>query len=406
MERADRIKTIGWSADASAERPATGALRFTGVALSLAVTCLVLAGWLPLPFSIATVFLFAGPHNWFEARYFLSRLPARFGRSRNFFVSAFTGVGVLTVAYAAIPFFGYRWWWRGGTWLTAAAVWNTAALAWVAALVLLRAGQSPRRNWGWVIPAACALAAVNWFAPDWFGLGLVYLHPLVALWFLDRHLGRTRPEWRGTYRRCLMLLPVFLGVLWWNLAGSTPLAADTAVASRITAHAGGGLLPGVSSHLLVSTHVFLETLHYAVWLLAIPVIARTRMFAVDPPPGEISVNAFVVRPLGGIVGENSDEARRTPPEKNRVNAELPTKSAFVAPPSGGILRRIDPRALPLFNHPRGWPKAIAFVMALGAAVTIILWAGFSLDYATTRDIYFTFAMAHVLAEAPFLLRML
>jgi hypothetical protein len=278
-------------------------------------------------------------------------------------------VGLLTVAYAAIPFLGYRWWWSEGTWLTAAAAWNTAALAWVAALVLLRARQSPRRDWGWVVPAASALAAVNWFAPDWFGLGLVYLHPLVALWFLDRHLGRTRPEWRGTYRRCLMLLPVFLGVLWWNLAGSNSLAAETTVASRITDHAGAGLLPGVSSHLLVSTHVFLETLHYGVWLLAIPLIARSR--------------TFIAPPSGGI-----------------------TDNAFVAPPSGGIFRRIDPRALPLFRHSRGWPKAIAFVMVLGAALTVILWAGFSIDYATTRDIYFTFAMAHVLAEAPFLLRML
>jgi hypothetical protein len=36
----------------------------------------------------------------------------------------------------------------------------------------------------------------------------------------------------------------------------------------------------------------------------------------------------------------------------------------------------------------------------------MLWFGFSVDYATTRDIYFTVAIAHVLAEAPFLLRML
>jgi hypothetical protein len=35
-----------------------------------------------------------------------------------------------------------------------------------------------------------------------------------------------------------------------------------------------------------------------------------------------------------------------------------------------------------------------------------LWLGFSIDYATTRDVYFTIAIAHVLAEAPFLLRML
>jgi hypothetical protein len=41
-----------------------------------------------------------------------------------------------------------------------------------------------------------------------------------------------------------------------------------------------------------------------------------------------------------------------------------------------------------------------------ALVVGVLWFGFSLDYATTRDVYFTVAIAHVLAEAPFLLRML
>ena len=39
-------------------------------------------------------------------------------------------------------------------------------------------------------------------------------------------------------------------------------------------------------------------------------------------------------------------------------------------------------------------------------VVVLLWFGFTTDYATTRDIYFTVAIAHVLAEAPFLLKML
>jgi hypothetical protein len=37
---------------------------------------------------------------------------------------------------------------------------------------------------------------------------------------------------------------------------------------------------------------------------------------------------------------------------------------------------------------------------------IALWAGFSADYVVTRDIYFAFAIAHVLAEFPFLVKML
>ena len=45
-------------------------------------------------------------------------------------------------------------------------------------------------------------------------------------------------------------------------------------------------------------------------------------------------------------------------------------------------------------------------LVCAALVMLALWVGFAADYATTRDIYFTFAMAHVLAEAPFLIRLL
>ena len=41
--------------------------------VALAVGAAAMAGALPIEFSLATVFLFAGPHNWFEARYALGR---------------------------------------------------------------------------------------------------------------------------------------------------------------------------------------------------------------------------------------------------------------------------------------------------------------------------------------------
>ena len=55
---------------------------FAAGALLLAGGAALLAGWAPLGFSIVTVFLFAGPHNWIELRYFLTRTPARWGRLR------------------------------------------------------------------------------------------------------------------------------------------------------------------------------------------------------------------------------------------------------------------------------------------------------------------------------------
>jgi hypothetical protein len=64
------------------------------------------------------------------------------------------------------------------------------------------------------------------------------------------------------------------------------------------------------------------------------------------------------------------------------------------------------RTIPIANHSRGFPKLIGAVLILSLFVVALLWMGFSVNYPATRDIYFAVAMAHVLAEAPFLLRML
>jgi hypothetical protein len=66
----------------------------------------------------------------------------------------------------------------------------------------------------------------------------------------------------------------------------------------------------------------------------------------------------------------------------------------------------DVRSVPLARHPRGFPKLVGAALVLGVVVVVMLWVSFSMDYATTRDIYFTVAIAHVVAEAPFLLKML
>src|SRR5438046_4850461 len=109
------------------------ALGFLGVAAVAAV----LAGSLPIAFSIATVFLFAGPHNWLEARYFLTRLPARWGTLRPFFLVAFAGMFALTGFLAALPWFGE---WLGAARVpTVVASWNSVVIGWIAVLILMRA---------------------------------------------------------------------------------------------------------------------------------------------------------------------------------------------------------------------------------------------------------------------------
>jgi hypothetical protein len=61
-------------------------------------------------------------------------------------------------------------------------------------------------------------------------------------------------------------------------------------------------------------------------------------------------------------------------------------------------------AIPLVRHPRGFPRLITTTLALGIFLVSLLWVGFAIDYSVTRDVYFVVAIAHVLAEAPFLLR--
>jgi len=303
-----------------------------------------LIGSFPLQLSIVTIFLFAGPHNLMEFRYFAARMPVRWGKSRLFYSVGIGGVVVLTAAYLTLYFASGNWLWSAESWQIYAAVWNTALIVWVGALFYLR-GKQQRRDWSLAIAAAFFLAGLAWIAPQYWSLALVYLHPFVAMWFLERQIRRTRPEWLRAYHLCLLSIPVFLGLLWTLLAGQPNLPQDTNLSWRINQHAGSEILPSISSHLLVATHVFLESIHYFVWLLLIPLVDRRAI------PWRLS-------------------------------------------------------EVPLFANANGIPKLFAAFLVFSIFVSVALWFGFALDYETTRDVYFAFAIGHVLAEFPFLVKML
>src|SRR5262245_178204 len=170
--------------------------------LGLAVLAAVLAGWLPIQFSIATVFLFAGPHNWLEARYILGRLPARAGKLFGFFALSFVGIVGLTALFAALPYLVRMTDGSAESFKTAVAGWNSLFLLWIATLVQMRSRTNPRRDWGWIWPVAFFLMAASWLEPYLFSLLLIYAHPLMALWILDRELLKSRPHWRPAYHAC------------------------------------------------------------------------------------------------------------------------------------------------------------------------------------------------------------
>lgn len=318
---------------------------FTGVFVAACAVAALLIGSFPLQLSIITVFLFAGPHNLMEFRYFVARMPVRWGRSRVYYSVAILGVIVLATAYLSLYFASGNWLWSEESWAIFAAFWNTAFLFWVGTLFYLRGKQNPSRDWSWALPAVFFVAGLAWLVPQYWSLSLVYLHPLIAMWFLERQIRRTRPEWLRAYHYCLLSVPVFLLIIWVSLAGRPDLPEDTNLFWRIGQHAGSEILPSVSSHLLVATHVFLETIHYFVWLLLIPLV-----------------------------------------DKRAIPWRL--------------------HDVPLFGNVYGFPKIFAACFAFAALAVVALWAGFAADYTTMRDIYFAFAIGHVLAEFPFLVKML
>jgi hypothetical protein len=304
-----------------------------------------LIGTFPLQASIITIFLFAGVHNFMELRYFAARMPLRWGRSRLFYTVGIGGVVVLAAAYLTLYFASGNWLWSLDGWTTLTASWNTAFVLWLGLLFYLRGRQRPRSDWAWAFPVAFLLAALAWIVPQYWSLSLVYIHPFVAMWFLERQIRRTRPEWLRAYHYCLASIPVFLIGLWLALSGRPSLPEDTNLFWRISQHAGSQILPGISSHLLVASHVFLESIHYFVWILLIPLVDRKAI------PWKLS-------------------------------------------------------EIPLFSMKGGFPKLVVGALAVSLTLVFVLWVGFSVNYTVTRDVYFAFAIAHVMAEFPFLVKML
>jgi len=315
-----------------------------GAMIGLATLATVLAGWIPVEFSIATVFLFAGPHNWFEARYILGRLPARAGKLFGFFALSFAGIVGLTLSFALLPSYlnsaasilDYA---------TGYAIWNTAFILWIATLVQMRGNTNPRFDAGWVWPAAFLIVAGNWLQPYAFSMAVVYLHPCMALVILDRELKKSRPGWRPAYHGLLLLLPICIAILWFRLHDAPPLPGDDTLTSAIAMHAGDWFFSGMSNHFLVALHTFLEMVHYGVWVLVIPLI--------------------------GI---------RTLPWKLHT--------------------------IPAARRSANWRRGVALFLLIGLSIVLLLWTCFLLDYGTTRRIYFLAALLHVLAEIPFLLRVI
>jgi len=312
-----------------------------GIPALVVVSCALIAAAAPIGVSIIAVFLFAGPHNWMEARYFLTRMPARWGGLAPYFSLGLAGSLFLTGMFAALPRLSGD---NSQVSMILIAVWNSLLTVWIILLARLRSRQNPRRDWPFLIPIGFGLIAINWISPLAWSLALVFLHPLVALAFLDRELQRRR-TWQKSFRFGLLFVPVCLFGIAARWAAAPDIPGIDLLTWQITHHAGAGIIHRISTHCLVATHVFLELLHYLVWVVVIPLASRRNSFW-------------------------------------RIHD------------------------VPLARRSPNWRRLITTIVAAGAVVMLFLWASFLTDYPWTRDVYFTVAILHVLMEIPFLLRSL
>jgi hypothetical protein len=281
-------------------------------------------------------------------------MPARAGKLRPFFLVSAAGIVVLGTAYALLPYLMNQFS-DGRIGLGIYRGWNTAFLLWTAALVWMRSNTNPRFDGGWVWSVACFAAAGAWLCPAALPVAMVYLHPLMALWLLDLELRRSRPTWRRTYRIALASVPIFLFLLWWQYCEATAMSGSDQVtlafapasinAEALADQVGAFALPYVSPWFLISAHTFLEMVHYGVWVILIP-----------------------------LVGIRSWPWRL--------------------------------ETIPAVRRGHGWSRVIGAFLLGGLLIVAVLWVCFGLDFETTRRVYFSIAMLHVLAEVPLLLRMI
>ncbi|MGH9763167.1 MAG: hypothetical protein ACREAC_20260, partial [Blastocatellia bacterium] len=95
---------------------------FAASFLAFCVLAATLVTLWPIQLSIATVFLFAGPHNWIEFRFFLGRMPVRWGRSKLFYSMGLGGVALLTIAYVSLYAAGGLWYLSDAAWTVSTAL--------------------------------------------------------------------------------------------------------------------------------------------------------------------------------------------------------------------------------------------------------------------------------------------
>lgn len=301
------------------------------------------AGLLPGWFTLGGVLVFGGAHNWFEYRYFLSRLPSRFGPFRPFFLTSFSGVLLLGALEVSMLFVNRQHLISAEVSRSLLLVFNELLILWGLVLYHLRhKGRETQIYFSLWISLVCSLS--NLMSPQMFFALLSYVHCLAGLWIFDRELRRTRKNWLSAYHRCLWFVPLCVVALVLALNGRV---SDSDATNHLLSNANAGfrIFPAQLQSTCVALYGFLQAVHYGIWILALP----------------LATNCF---------------------KRWRI-AHMPVA-----------------RNRPMLAWALGALSVAGALLAMPS-----LWLGFALSYDLTNELYMAVATLHVLAELPFLVWM-
>ncbi|MGE4159439.1 MAG: hypothetical protein AB7F75_10140, partial [Planctomycetota bacterium] len=238
---------------------------FNGIAMALAL------GWLswlsPVEGTLLAVFLFAGLHNWVELRYFLARWPSRWGTQTPFLATGLAGAFLLTLWRFLSGWGAFQGWFNEQAGFTSGTAWNAALLGWLALLALLSGERHKRRLLCFVfflVAAVLSLQLKAWVV----GVALVFAHPLVSLLFLYRS-HRSDPRRVTFFKGLVAGLVMVCAGLWFYVDPWPAPTTDPLWSQRIAWQVGWPVL-GINPGFLISTHLFLELVHYMIWVLIFP----------------------------------------------------------------------------------------------------------------------------------------
>lgn len=220
--------------------------------------------------------------------------------------------------------------------------WNQCLIVWVLALCYFRYQRRISKPIAvFASVHAILLTIANLLSPPIFTGTMLFLHPLVGLWILEREIRRTRKTWLNSYHWCLLSIPIAVLGLFLFLNGVPPDTENSQTLTRLSGNPGNMLFADASPAMMLSIYAFLQMVHYAIWVVAMPIVSQSwKRWRLDFMPAL----------------------------RNRAKLQAMVRIGF----------------------------------AMSGLAVICLWIGFKLDYTATLDFYVLLSTLHVLSEVPFM----